>query len=343
MAAERDTHPIGGRLQAGFDSPDDDGRHDGMHHDRPEIGAVHPNGAGGGCDVKEDADAWRTGCTDAAPMRPESPGSSVVSRAEEASWDAALESGRTPCTDDTRSGQAMTLTGDCDPFRMDSRARMLAQVHDTALSYERDRQARERGHADWAMMMDDQPRRLRDSVILIDEWLRPVDPADGDVGGWPLVPSFNPIAEDRLPVDPTERDARIEAMCTLLMRMMTDVLFIRPVDERASCHLASAVVRCEIAVANRERRRASLVECDRALRTMEDRCEGRANVDGGGRGRFGDALREVTAERECDDSEGSVIVSSLAGSDDPAARHVIAGAKRAFMWFRNPVIATMVA
>lgn len=190
-------------------------------------------------------------------------------------------------------------------------------------------------------MMAIQPRRLRDAIALMDEWLRPTAPSDGDVGGWPLVPSFNPIAEDRLPADPERREARIQALCILLMRMMTDVLFIRPIDEEASCRLASVVVGWEIAAARGERRRASLVECDRTLRAIEDRCEGRAHVAAPGRRRFGDALREVAVERSRDDPEGSAVVASMADAGDDAARHVVSGAKRAFMWFRNPVISTM--
>lgn len=236
----------------------------------------------------------------------------------------------------------MTRSDDEDPVRMDRRARRLAQIHRTSLRYERDRQARERGHADWDIMMATQSQCLRDSIVLMDEWLRPTIRADGDVGGWPLVPSFNPIAEDRLPADPDLREARIQALCSLLIRMMTDVLFIRPIDEEASCRFASTVVGWEIAAARDERRRASLIECDRTLRSIEDRCEGRTQPDARQRLRFGDALREVAAEKGRDDPGGSLLVASIADAGDDAARHVLSGAKRAFMWFRNPVISAMV-
>ena len=240
------------------------------------------------------------------------------------------------------SGLASNSADGADPIRMDRWARRLSEIHRTSLRYERDRQARESGHADWAIMMAVQPRRVRDSVALMDEWLRQVAPADGDVGGWTLVPSFNPIAEERLPVDPERREARIQALCTLLIRMMTDVLFIRPIDEEASCRFASTVVGWEIAAARRERRRASLIECDRTLRSIEDRCEGRAHVGARGPTDFGDALREAFAERERDGSQGSPLVASIADAGGEAARHVLSGAKRAFMWFRNPVISSMV-
>lgn len=240
------------------------------------------------------------------------------------------------------SDRASSRADDPDPIRMDRRARRLTKIHRTSLRYERDRQARESGHADWDMMMAVQPRRVRDSIDLMDEWLRRVVPADGDVGGWPLVPSFNPIAEDRLPVDPERREARIQALCTLLIRMMTDVLFIRPIDEETSCRFASAVVGWEIAAAHHERRRASLVECDQTLRIIEGRCEGRTRIEARGPTRFGDALREAFTERGGDDQQGSLMLASIADAEDEAARHVLSGAKRAFMWFRNPVISTMV-
>lgn len=253
-----------------------------------------------------------------------------------------MESGGAPRNGGPGTDLAMTRNDDEHPVRMDRRARELAEIHRTSLRYERDRQARERGHPDWDIMMAVQPRRLRDSIVLMDEWLRPTTPADGDVGGWPLVPSFNPIDEDRLPADPEMREARIQALCSLLMRMMTDVLFIRPIDEEASCRFASTVVGWEVAAARGERRRPSLIECDRMLRSIEDRCEGGTHPDGRERLRFGDALREVAAERGRDDPMGSLLVASIADAGDDAARHVLSGAKRAFMWFRNPAISSRV-
>ncbi|QAY80289.1 hypothetical protein [Sphingosinicella sp. BN140058] len=230
-----------------------------------------------------------------------------------------------------------------DPISIISDASRLAKLHSTGLSYELARKARERGYASWEELLATQAEAIRIALGLRDEWLRPVSPEDGDVGGWDRVPAFNPLAEDALPQHNRLRDDRIAAIVDLLMWTSGSGGAVLPGSLPLATALAAAIIREELTLASQERRVPTLANCDRIFtswETMEWK-GGRAvrdNYDP-----WLKTLSRLADDRRPWDSRAADTFAALAQMAVGERSKNLHAVRYAFLRFRHPVIAQLAA
>lgn len=221
-------------------------------------------------------------------------------------------------------------------------ARQLADIHGTALDYELDRKAREHGHSDWLEMLNSQPSHLLVALGLQQRWLRPATKDDGDVGGWPIVPAYNPLLPEYLPSEGPNRDAYIHAIAALLVTSSTMERLVERDKDYAS-RLAAAFIRWEVNDALMEDRLPSLIDGGVVLLTLEERVRAQAAVDKSSDGHLTKVLLEIAGERRASDPDGAMLLEEIVGSGLGWSLSITDNTRRAFLRFRNPGIAKLVA
>lgn len=229
-----------------------------------------------------------------------------------------------------------------DILTLHKQARQLAEIHGTGLDYELDRKAREHDHSDWLEMLKSQPSHLPVALGLQQQWLRPATRDDGDVGGWPIVPAYNPLLPEHLPSKGPERDAYIHAIATLLVASSTAVR-LHERDKDYASRLAAAFIRWEVDDALKEDRIPSLIDGGRVLRTLEERVRAQASIDKSSDGHLAQVLLTIASERRDSDPNGAMLLEEITGSGLGWPLSILDNTRRAFLRFRNPAIAKLVA
>ncbi len=229
-----------------------------------------------------------------------------------------------------------------DILAIHEQANRLAAIHKTNLNYELDRQAREHDYPDWQTMLNAQLSHLQVALGLQKQWLRPATEEDGDVGGWPILPTYNPLLPEHLPPEGSGRDAYIQAIMALLIRTPA-TRQLAEIDKDYACRLGAAFLRWEIADALLEDRVPTLLEGGHVLRKL---CE-KLRAKGAEGNRFEDRLtkifQETASERRASDPKGAALLEELASTGLGWRLSVLENTRRAFLRFRNPAIARLIA
>lgn len=228
-----------------------------------------------------------------------------------------------------------------DPLALHDKARRLADIHTTSLVYELDRQAREHDHPSWEVLMSSYPGHLSVALTLQQQWLRPATDDDGDIGGWPVVPTYNPIHLDRLPAEGHERDVYLLALATLMVR--TSIARLPGVDRDAAdaSRLGAAFLRWEVTDALAEDRIPSLVDGGNVLARLHERVLAQAAIGKPNDDHLSAVLQAIASERRDVDPEGSALLDDLAGPSIGWRLTILGKTERAFRRFRNPGIAAL--
>jgi len=229
-----------------------------------------------------------------------------------------------------------------DILTIHKQARQLAEIHGTGLDYELDRKAREHDHSDWLEMLKSQPSHLPVALGLQQQWLRPATRDDGDVGGWPIVPTYNPLLSEYLPSEGPDRNTYIHAIATLLVTSSTTRHLIERDKDYAS-RLAAAFIRLEVNDALKEDRPPSLFDGGVVLRTLEERVRAQAAISKGSDSNLAKVLLTIADERRDSDPEGAMLLEEIARTGLGWSLSILDNTRRAFLRFRNPAIARLVA
>lgn len=220
-------------------------------------------------------------------------------------------------------------------------ARRLTSIHGTSLNYELNRKAREHGHVDWQAMIECQLSHIQVALGLKQRWLREVMEEDGDLGGWLIVPAYNPFLPEYLPPPGHDRNVYIQAITTLLANISS-----RGEDDYI-CMVAAVFLRWEIASALLQSRRPCLIEGGIVLHTLEERirAQARAQAKAGknSRNHISVELLEIAREYKSSDPEGAILIEEMAKLGVGRLAIIIGRTIKVFRCFKNPAIAKLVA
>lgn len=228
-----------------------------------------------------------------------------------------------------------------DILTLHDQARRLADIHGTSLDYELDRKAREHGHTSWQAMVEAQLSHLQVALGLKQRWLRPATENDGDVGGWPILPAYNPLLPEHLPPEGCDRDIYIHAVATLLVKT-SNRRNLADRDEDYASRLAATFLRWEVADALLNDRVPTPIEGGSILPAVYDRIYARPAST------WADdyvppVFREFAREWQTSDPEGAALLEELAAGGYGWSLSVLDNARHAFLRFRHPAIAKLVA